>query len=212
MGSIKQEEHVTGVVIIRATGRLTSDDIEDWRDELEEFVKASKNRGACGALVDVSYVEEFSIDALDSVLEFLADPEEVISGVRMRFALIGVKPFTQRFLREAMPLDELKHIRARFFHEVAEDEALAWLQAMVTSATDLPEVKPSEKSDSGDREKKSQRDPKAAILNLVRPAEPKPVAEAISKKAAEVKTTDNPNDVKKPTPILNQHKDGAKKK
>ena len=171
MGTIKQKEHTTGIVIIRAEGTLTGDNIDVWRGELEDFVEANEKRGACAALVDVTDVEEISIDALDAILEFLADPEEVVSGIRMRFALIGVRPFTQRFLREAMPLEETKHIRARFFHEVSEDEALAWLQAMVSSATDLPVVRPSATTVSEDGDKKQSPDSKAGSAKQVKAPE-----------------------------------------
>lgn len=140
MGNLENKLHSPGVMIYRAKGDLTSDDLEKWRDELGNFIKEHGKLGACGVLVDVCEVEGFSSEALDTLLELLSDPEETIRDVRMRFALIGVKPFTQRFLRETMPVEEVKHIRARFFHEVAEDEALAWLQAMVSSAEGLPEV------------------------------------------------------------------------
>jgi len=141
MGNLAHKLHAPGVMIIRAVGVMVGDDLEDWRDELVKFIKENQKRGACGVLIDACEVKGFSIDALDTLAEVLADPEETIHDIRMRFAFIGVKPFAQRFLREAMPLEEVKHIRARFFHEVSEDEALAWLQAMVTSADGLPDVK-----------------------------------------------------------------------
>lgn len=141
MGSFESKLHAPGVMIVRAKGDLDGDDLEKWRDDLVKFIKENSGKGACGMLIDTCQVDSFSAETIDALFEFLTDPEEVIRDVRMRFAFIGVKPFTQRFLRETMPLDELKHIRARFFHEVAEAEALAWLQAMVSSAGDLPEAK-----------------------------------------------------------------------
>lgn len=170
MGSIVQKQHADGVVAVRAEGTLLAEDIVKWRAELEKFVKTSEKIGACGVLIDISDVEELSIEAIDAILEFLADPEEIISSLRTRFALIGVKPFTQRFLREAMPLEDVKHIRARFFHEVAEDEALAWLQALVDSATDLPGIKPAEKPATSGRDKPITQDAKAAIEMLMKVA------------------------------------------
>jgi hypothetical protein len=147
------EAHKPGVQICRTKGRLSEADLEKWREELEAFIQDNASRGACGMLIDISEVETFNIDALDVLLELLSDPEEIIRETRMRFALIGVKPFAQRFLREAMPLEPVKHIRARFFHEVAEKEALAWLSAMVDSAEDLPEAK-SETKDQAEPAKK----------------------------------------------------------
>jgi hypothetical protein len=134
MENIESKLHSPGVIIYRAKGNLTAENIEEWREALEKFVKENDKRGACGALIDVCEIEGLSAEALDTLMELLGDPEEAIRDIKMRFALIGIKPFTQRFLRESMPLEEIKHIRARFFHEVAEDEALAWLQAMVTTA------------------------------------------------------------------------------
>jgi anti-anti-sigma regulatory factor len=135
------ESHKPGIRIYRVKGRLSEENLEKWREELEAFVRENTSRGACGMLLDISDVEALNIDALDVLMEILSDPEEIIRETRMRFALIGVKPFAQRFLREAMPLEPVKHIRARFFHEVAEKEALAWLSAMVDSAKDLPETR-----------------------------------------------------------------------
>jgi anti-anti-sigma regulatory factor len=139
-GGYTSESHKPGVKIFRTKGRLSEENLEKWREEIEAFVEENEERGACGMLIDISQVEALNVDALDVLLELLSDPEEVIRETRTRFALIGVKPFAQRFLREAMPLEPVKHIRARFFHEVAEKEALAWLTAMVDSADDLPET------------------------------------------------------------------------
>ncbi len=141
MGKLESKLHSPGVMIYRAQGDLTSEDLEHWRDELKKFITENEGKGACGVLIDTCELEGFNVEAIDTLFELLADPEETIKDIRMRFALIGVKPFTQRFLREAMPLEEIKHIRARFFHEVSEDEALAWLQAMVSSADGRPEAK-----------------------------------------------------------------------
>jgi hypothetical protein len=141
MTNLDQKLHAPGIMIFRAKGDLSDDDVEVWRDSLLKFIKENEKKGACGILVDMCEVENISIDAIDTMMELLSDPEDAIGDIRMRFALIGVKPFTQRFLREALPLDEVKYIRARFFHEVSESEALAWLQAMVNSAEDLPDTK-----------------------------------------------------------------------
>jgi hypothetical protein len=164
------ESHKPGVQICRTKGRISEADLEKWREELEAFIQENESRGACGMLIDISEVETFNVDALDVLLELLADPEEIIRKTRMRFALIGVKPFAQRFLREAMPLEPVKHIRARFFHEVAEKEALAWLSAMV----DLPEAK-SETKDPAEPAKK-----------------PAPASAAPPKPQPEKKTPDSP--------------------
>ena len=139
MGDLEKELHKPGIMILRAKGKLDQDDLEKWREELEAFIKENEERGACGALIDVCELDGLSTDAIDALMEILSEPDDFIDTIRMRFALIGIKPFTKRFLREAMPLEPIKHVRARFFHEVAEDEALAWLQAMVDSAKDLPE-------------------------------------------------------------------------
>lgn len=141
MGKFESKLHSPGVMIYRVSGDLDSDDLEKWRDELVKFIKENEAKGACAVLLDLANVESVSLEAVDGLFELLTEPEEVIGKVRMRFALIGVRPFSQRFLRETMPLEEIKHVRARFFHEVAESEALAWLHSMVTSADDLPEVK-----------------------------------------------------------------------
>lgn len=133
MGSFESKQHSPGVMIVRVKGNIGADDLEEWRDDLEKFVRENKDIGACGMLIDTCQVDSFSPDTIDALFELLTDPEEVIRDVKVRFAFIGVKPFTQRFFRETMPLDEIRHIRARFFHEVAEAEALAWLTAMVSS-------------------------------------------------------------------------------
>jgi hypothetical protein len=153
-GGYTSESHKPGVRIYRTKGRLSEEDLEKWREELEAFVRENASRGACGMLIDISEAEVLNVDALEVLMELLSDPEAIIKETRMRFALIGVKPFTQRFLREAMPLEPVKHIRARFFHEVAEKESLAWLSAMVDSADDLPEPK-RETKDQAETDKKS---------------------------------------------------------
>jgi hypothetical protein len=146
MGDLEKEIHKQGIMILRAKGELDQDDLEKWREELEEFIKENDERGACGVLVDVCELDGLSTDAIDTLMELLSEPDDFINTIRMRFALIGIKPFTKRFLREAMPLEPIKHVRARFFHEVAEEEALAWLQAMVDSAEELPEGKEEDKA------------------------------------------------------------------
>lgn len=148
MGDLEKELHKPGIMILRAKGKLDQDDLEKWREELEAFIKENEERGACGALIDVCELDGLSTDAIDALMEILSEPDDFIDTIRMRFALIGIKPFTKRFLREAMPLEPIKHVRARFFHEVAEDEALAWLQAMVDSAKELPEGKEEEEEDA----------------------------------------------------------------
>lgn len=126
-----------GIMICRAKGEVDAEDFETWREHLLALVKSNKD-SACGVLVDLRDLDNVTADALDAILEFLFDPQETLRDVRIRFALIGLKPFTQRFFRETLPIEQIKHLRARFFHEVAEGEALAWLQAMVDSAKDLP--------------------------------------------------------------------------
>ncbi len=162
MSSVEHKLHNPGVKIYRIKGEVTADDVEKLREELETFVKENGKRGACGILLDLIAVDAFSAEAIDALLELLSEPDDVIEGLRMRFALIGVKPFTQRFLREVMPLDPVKHIRARFFHEVAEEEALAWLQAMVSSADGetVVEEEEKEKETKGEKGKKGEKDEK----------------------------------------------------
>lgn len=159
MSNYESKLHKPGVKIYRAKGDLVADDVEKWREELVAFIKENTERGACGILLDTLEVESFSAEALDTLMELLSEPEDVIDNIRMRFALIGVKPFTQRFLREAMSQVTLKHIRARFFHEVAEDEAVAWLGAMVSSADELPDAKDVkvEKEEKKAEEKKAEK-------------------------------------------------------
>jgi hypothetical protein len=173
--------HSPGVMIYRAKGNLTMDNVEEWREELLKFVKENGKRGACGVLIDVCDVEGLSAEALDTLMELLSDPEEIIRDIRMRFALIGIKPFTQRFLRETMPLEEIKHIRARFFHEVAEDEALAWLQAMVSSAEEQAEPAQAEDAKKEPPEAKKEEPSKPAKPSEGKDAEKKP--EETAKKA-----------------------------
>jgi len=156
METFETKLHKPGVIIYRAKGNLGTDDVEKWREELLKFIKENDKRGACGVLVDVCEVESFSAEGLDALMELLGDPGEIIRNMQMRFALIGVKPFTQRFMRETMPVEEIKHIRARFFHEVAEDEALAWLQAMVSTADEQAETKPVEAGKKADTETKKE--------------------------------------------------------
>ena len=172
MGSYESKLHKPGVTIFRAEGDLSSDDLEKCREELESFIKKNTERGACGVLIDACEVKGFSVDAIDTLMELLSDPEEIINEVRMRFALIGVRPFTQRFLREAMPLTPIKHVRARFFHELAENEALAWLQAMVSSVRDLPEVGKEEVKEDKKKDEKADKKKKVLI-----PKKPKPAKE-----------------------------------
>ena len=160
MENFESKLHSPGVMIYRAKGNLTTENVEEWREELRKFVKENDKRGACGLLIDVCELESLSPEALDALMELLGDPEEIIRGVRMRFALIGVKPFTQRFLRETMPIEEIKHIRARFFHEVAEDEALAWLQAMVSTAEEeAKKAEPPKKEPEKPKEKEASQKP-----------------------------------------------------
>ncbi|MBN1428242.1 MAG: hypothetical protein JXB07_07645 [Anaerolineae bacterium] len=171
MENFESKLHSPGVIVYRAKGSLTTENVEEWREELRKFVQENDKRGACGALIDVCELENLSPEALDALMELLGDPEEIIRDVRMRFALIGIKPFTQRFLRETMPIEEIKHIRARFFHEVAENEALAWLQAMVSTAEE--EARRSEPDKKETVEAKEKDTPKPAEEQQKK-TEPKP--------------------------------------
>lgn len=156
MGEFESKLHNPGVKIYRVKGKISDDDVEKWRDELTAFVKSNKERGACGVLVDVIELDSLSIDGIDSLMEILSDPEELMKDIKMRFALIGVKPFTQRFLRETMTQIDAKHIRAKFFHEVSEGEAIAWLQAMVSTAEEASGKGEDQKDKSGDKQKASE--------------------------------------------------------
>mgnify|MGYP005853797637 CR=1 FL=1 len=142
MANYESKLEKPGVVVYRIKGELDLDNVEAWRKHLVDFIKDNRERGACGILLDVCGVETISTDGIDAIMELLSDPEEIIGSTRTRFALIGVRPFAQRFLRSVMPLTPISHIRARFFHEVAEGEAVAWLSAMVDSADDLPAAQP----------------------------------------------------------------------
>jgi len=160
MGDYERKLHKPGVVIYHIAGELKPEDVTRWREDVETFIKENAKRGACGILIDAHKVDGVSTAALDGVLALLAEPEEVILDVRTRFALMGIKRHTQRFLQSAMPIVPLKHVRARFFHETARDEALAWLSAMVESAEDLPkptEVAPSEKKSKEEDEKPADK-------------------------------------------------------
>ena len=190
MGSFESKLHSPGVMIVRVKGNVSADDLEEWRDNLVKFVRENKDIGACGMLIDTCQVDTFSADTVDALFELLTDPEEVIRDVKVRFAFIGVKPFTQRFFRETMPLDEVRHIRARFFHEVAEAEALAWLTAMVGSTDGGAERQAAAKAAAKD---KPAEPPKADVKP---PAPAKPTAAekpAVPDKAPEMALS-------KPTP------------
>jgi hypothetical protein len=155
MGQIDTKPADPGTVIYRLKGKLSLEDLEKWRKELENHMKAHKEKGACGALIDVADVESFDMDALDNLIEVLAEPDDFFGGgIRVRFALIGVKAYTKRFLRDALPLEPIKAVQARFFHETSEDEALAWMRSMVESADDLPELAPVQIKPSSDGIKK----------------------------------------------------------
>jgi anti-anti-sigma regulatory factor len=189
--------HKPGVVIYRAKGNLSTDDVEKWREELLKFVKENDKRGACGVLIDVCEVESFSAEGLDALMELLADPEEIIRNMHMRFALIGVKPYTQRFLRETMPIEEIKHIRGRFFHEVAEDEALAWLQAMVTTAEEQVETKVAEPVEPKKEEAKKPPEPPQSKDVEKKPDEKEPEKREPDKKEPEKKEPEKKEPEKK---------------
>lgn len=159
MGDYERKLHKLGVMIYHIKGDLKPEDITRWQEDVEAFIKENAKRGACGILIDAHKVDSFSVGALDAILALLAEPEDVITDVRTRFALMGIKRHTQRFLRSSMPLVPLKHVRARFFHETARDEALAWLSAMVESAEDLPKTvkeDPSEEKPKGERKKEEK--------------------------------------------------------
>lgn len=197
MEKFESKLHKPGVIIYRAKGSLSTDDVETWREELLKFVKENDKRGACGVLIDVCEVESFSAEGLDALMELLADPEEIIRNMHMRFALIGVKPFTQRFLRETMPIEEIKHIRARFFHEVAEDEALAWLQAMVTTAEEQAETKQAEPVKEEATEPKKEEAKKLPEPPQSKETEKKPDEKAPEKKEPDKKEPDKKEPEKK---------------
>jgi len=141
MGTIESKQNKPEIMTFTVSGTLSEEDTEGWRAGLEKFTGGLREKGAVGILLDVTGLEGFSIDAVELLIEVLSDPEEIFpDNRRVRLALIGIRPYTQRFLRAVMPLEPLKHVRARYFDEIAEDEALAWLQALVDSADDLPET------------------------------------------------------------------------
>jgi anti-anti-sigma regulatory factor len=189
MENFESKLHNPGVIIYRAKGSLTTDNVEEWREELSKFIKENSQRGACGVLIDVCDLESISPEALDALMELLGDPEETIRNVRMRFALIGVKPFTQRFLRETMPIEEIRHIRARFFHEVAEEEALAWLQAMVSTAEEEAKKAAPNKEEPKEAAAKTKEKeaPKAQKKEPEKKEKPKPAKASKEKKGAAAK-------------------------
>lgn len=172
MPSFLVKSHKPEVRIYRFKGACSDKDIAEWRRDFETLVEENKKAGAVGALIDVGDIDSVSVDALDSLIEILVDPEEIVGGIKARFAFIGIKPFARRFLNEVMPLEPLKQIRARSFHEVAEEEALAWLQAMIDSTDAQPD-----KQVASDKKEPEKTDTKLQ-------AEDKPAATAPSKSAA----------------------------
>jgi hypothetical protein len=181
MGNYERKQHKPGVVIYHVKGNLEPEDITRWREDIEAFVKENAKRGACGILIDANKVDSFSVSALDGILALLAEPEDVIADVRTRFALMGIKRHTQRFLRSAMPIVPLKHVRARFFHETARDEALAWLSAMVESAEDLP--KPSVVGSPDEKPKEDKKRDKVVKVAEVPKADEEKTEEETKKEA-----------------------------
>jgi len=176
MGTLTNKPHKKGVITLEISGKLDSGDIEQIREALEKFLAENRDAGACGFLINVVNIEEMSVDALDSLIEILAEPEEIIGSTRTRFALIGVRPFTKRFLREAMPLENISHLRARFFDETAENEALAWLQAMVDSADELPAPAITKEAEPAQESKSSGKLLPRLKLSSTRTETPKPPA------------------------------------
>jgi hypothetical protein len=142
MGSFESTAPKPGVIVHRLQGVFSGDDLNTWREALLSFFKDNHKQGACGVLIDARKVEGISTEALNTLCEILAEPPDEIQAVRSRFAFIGVGRYTERFMRAAMPITKISHLRGRFFHETSEEEAVAWLSAMVESADDLPEVRP----------------------------------------------------------------------
>ena len=139
------------LLLVTIAGDITVAHIETWRAELRAFLHSQGAEGACGLLVEIGDADSLTFEALDNALDLLAEPDALLGDIRMRIALIGVRGFTQRFLREAMPITPLKNVRARFFHEVARDEARAWVESLPDAPLDtgLPSKTPSEDGDSG---------------------------------------------------------------
>ncbi|NDJ36778.1 MAG: hypothetical protein GYB64_19160 [Chloroflexi bacterium] len=127
MSSITQIEHQPGVFAFRAEGILSERAVHAWRDALKA---AAAGRQACGFLLDVTEVTGLSTQALDAALATLAEIQTLVGQARTRFALIGFRPYTLRFMQDVLPAYD--RIRAKPFSQEAEAEALAWLAAMVT--------------------------------------------------------------------------------
>lgn len=138
MGQVESRTHSTGIESYHASGTLTREDVEAWHTRITQLVADSAERGACGALIDISRVEGLTVAALDALIEQLANADELLAKTRLRVALIGVSPHTERLLREALTRGTVKNLQGRFFHTTAEQEALAWLQVVIDTAAAPP--------------------------------------------------------------------------
>jgi hypothetical protein len=138
MGQVESRTHSTGIETYHASGTLTREDVEAWHTRIIQLVADGAERGACGALIDISRVEGLSVAALDALIEQLAGADELLAKTRLRVALIGVSPHTECLLREALTRSTVKNLQGRFFHTTAEQEALAWLQVVIDTAAAPP--------------------------------------------------------------------------
>lgn len=138
MGQVESCTHSTGIETYRVSGTLTREDVEAWRTRIIQLVADGAERGACGALIDITCVEGLTVAALDVLIEQLAGADELLAKTRLRVALIGVSPHTERLLREALTRSTVKNLQGRFFHTTAEQEALAWLQVVIDTAAAPP--------------------------------------------------------------------------
>jgi hypothetical protein len=189
MGSFESTTPKPGVIVHRLQGVFSGDDLDTWRQALLSFFKDNHKQGACGVLIDARKMEGISTEAFNTLCEMLAEPPDEIQAVRSRFAFIGVRRYTERFMRAAMPITKISHLRGRFFHETSEEEAVAWLSAMVESADDLPEVRPAKPAEKVEPVPASQ-------------GKPEPQKEAKEAKEA----------VKEPKQEKEQEKEGEKEK
>jgi hypothetical protein len=145
--SITVERIHSQLLTVTVEGDLSAADVAAWRRDLQTFVSAQGAGGGCGLIIEAGAAQSITFEALDGLLELLGDPEGVLGAVRMRIGVIGVKGFTQRFLREALPLTPLDSVRARFFHEVARSEARAWVDSLPDAPPSKPDPPPASDDD-----------------------------------------------------------------